>query len=43
MGHWKKFHETTLPEKEEFYSNSNIEDNADAGYMHAKKFVNTLK
>ena len=32
-----KFNETTLPEKEEFYSNLNIKDITDADYMHAKK------
>ena len=34
---WEKFNEATLPEKEEFYSNLNIEDITDADYMHAKK------
>ena len=38
-----KFNETKLPEKEEFYSNWNIKDITDADYMHAKKFVKTLK
>ena len=26
MYEWEKFNETTLPEKEEFYSNLNMED-----------------
>ena len=26
MDNWKKFNEATLPEKEEFYSNLNMED-----------------
>ena len=34
---WEMFNETTLPEKEEFYSNSNMEDITDTDYMHAKK------
>ena len=34
---WEKFNETTLPEKEEFYSKFNMEDITDAGYMHAKR------
>ena len=34
---WEKFNETTLPEKEEFYSNLNIEDITDADYIHAKR------
>ena len=32
-----KFHETTLPEKEEFYSNLDMEDSTDSNYMHAKR------
>ena len=31
------FNETTLPEKEEFYSNLNMDDITDTDYMHAKK------
>ena len=34
---WEKFNETTLPEKEEFYSNLNMEDITNADYMHAKR------
>ena len=37
MDDWEKFNETTLPEKEEFYSNWNLEDNTAADYMHAKR------
>ena len=37
MDDWEKFDETTLPEKEEFYSNLNMEDIADADYMHVKR------
>ena len=33
MGEWAKFNETSLPEKEEFYSNLNMEDITDADYM----------
>ena len=36
MDNWKKFNET-LSEKEEFYSNLNMEDITDADYMHAKR------
>ena len=36
MDNWKKLHEATLPEKEQFCSNLNMEDIKDAGYMHAK-------
>ena len=31
-----KFSETSLPEKEELYSNLNMEDITDTDYMHAK-------
>ena len=34
---WEKFNETTLPEKEEFYGNLNMEDITDADYMYAKR------
>ena len=43
MDDWEKFKETTLPKKEEFYSNLNMEDIADADYLHEKEFVKTLK
>ena len=35
---WEKFNETSLPGKEELNSNIDMEDIADAGYMHAKRF-----
>ena len=34
---WKKSNETSLPGKEEFYSNLKIEDITNSDYMHAKK------
>ena len=37
MDDWGKFNEKTLPEKEEFCSNLNMEDTTDADYMHAKR------
>ena len=37
MDDWEKFNETSLPEKEEFYSNLIIEDITDADYIHAKR------
>ena len=33
----EKSNETSVPEKEEFYSNLNMEDFTDADYMHAKR------
>ena len=37
MDEWEKINERKLPEKEEFYSNLNMEDITDADYMHAKR------
>ena len=38
MDEWEKFNETTcLLEKEEFYSNLNMEDLTDSYYMFAKR------
>ena len=37
MDEWRKFNETTLLEKEEFYSNLNMADNTDADYMSVKR------
>ena len=37
MDDWEKFNERILSEKEEFYSNLNMEDITDADYIHAKK------
>ena len=34
---WEKFDETTLPPKEAFYSNLNLEDISDEDYAHAQK------
>ena len=36
MDDWEKFNETSLPEKEDFYSHLNIEGITDADYVHAK-------
>ena len=37
------FNEIPLPQKEEFYSNLNMEDIIDADYMHAKKVCKNLE
>ena len=42
MDDWKNFNETILPEKEEFYSNLNMEDITDADYLHVKRVCGTL-
>ena len=42
MDDWQKFNETSLPVKEEFYSNLNMEDTTDADYMYAKRVCKDL-
>ena len=37
MDEWEKFNETSLPKKDEFYSNLNMEDITDADYLYACK------
>ena len=37
MDDWKKFSQTSLPEKEDFYIHLNIEDSTNADSMHAKR------
>ena len=36
MDNWEKFNQTTLPEKEEYYSSLNMEQITDADYIHGK-------
>ena len=36
MTSWQRFDETSLPDKEAFYSNLNMEDIADVDYRHVK-------
>ena len=37
MSDWEKMNEPSLPEKEDFYSHSNMEGISDADYVHAKR------
>ena len=37
MDEWEKFNETSLAEKEDFYSHLNMEDITDADYKYAKR------
>ena len=37
MDDWEKLKETSLPEKEGFFNNLNMEDITDADYTHAKR------
>ena len=43
IDNWEKFNEILLPEKEEFYSNLNIEDITAADYMHAKRVYEDIE
>ena len=36
MDDWEKFYETSLPEREDFYSHLNMKDITDADQAHAK-------
>ena len=37
MGEWKRFHETSLTKKQDFYSNINMEDITESNYNHTKR------
>ena len=39
----ERFDETSLPNKEDFYSGFNMEDTTDINYRHAKKLFKELK
>ena len=43
MDDWKKFNENSLPEKESFYSNLNIENITDVYHNHAIEVCKNLK
>ena len=40
MHSWERFDEISLPDKEAFYSNLNMEDITDIDYRHAKSVFN---
>ena len=42
MDSWKKFDETSLPDKEDFYSSLNMKDITDVDYRHAKRVFKNL-
>ena len=42
MDIWERFNETSLPDKETFYSNLNMEDITDVDYRHAKRVFKIL-
>ena len=43
MGDWENFNETSLPDKEHFYSHLSMENITDADYMHAKRVCKEFK
>ena len=43
INEWEKFYETALPEKEEFFSNLNLEDITDADCMYGKRVCKDLE
>ena len=43
MDSWKKFDETPLPPKKDFYSNLNLEDISNEDYAHAQKVFEVFK
>ena len=43
MNDQEEFNETSLPEKEDFYSHLNMEDITDADYPHAKRVCKDLE
>ena len=43
MDDWKNFNETTLPEKEKFYSNLAMEGITEADDKHGQRIVKILK
>ena len=43
MDSWKRFNETSLPNKEDFYSSLNMEDITGIDYRHAKKVFKEFK
>ena len=43
MDSWERFDETSLPDKEAFYSNLNMEDITDVDYRHANRVFKNLR
>ena len=42
MDSWQRFDETSLPDKEAFYSNLNMEEITDVDYRHGKQYLSIL-
>ena len=43
MDNWERFNETSLPSKESFYSNLNMENIEDIDYRHGNNVFNQFK
>ena len=43
MGNWRKFNETSLPEKEDFYSHLNMEEITDSDHRHTERVCKDFK
>ena len=43
MDNWERFYETSLPNKESFYSNLNMENIDDIGYRHGNNVFKRFK
>ena len=43
MDSWERFSETSLPDKEAFYSELNLENITDEDYVHAQKVWREFK
>ena len=42
MDSWERFNETSLPDKEAFYTSLNMEEFTDADHTYAKRVLKTL-
>ena len=43
MDSWRRFNETSFPDKKAFYSKLNLEDNTDKDYAHDQKVFKEIK
>ena len=43
MDHWEILNETSLPEKQDFFSHSKVKYTTDADSAHADRFIKILK
>ena len=43
MNEYERYNETSMPEKDDLYSNLNMENITDVDYMHSNKNIMVLK